>query len=504
MKKHLFVLTLILLLSVLVSLTSCKDENETKHNHTMGEMRIENQTPASCTENGGFDTVVYCADCGEEMSRTSSTVPKSHNPGSAVKENKVDADCLTLTSYDEVVYCTRCDEELSRKKVTGVVGDHTSGEPVKENERAATCQQEGSYDAVVYCTVCNEVVSSTKISTEKANHTLTHHDRIYATAALTGTIEHWHCSVCFKDFSDEACENEVKDLTYDFIGIRTADDLKSMASNKKYALVNNIDLAGIEWTPLFADSTFTGTFDGNGHIISNLTITQDTDYTGFFANNSGTIQNLGLEDVTITINIAKKIWVGAIASANYGTIKQCYVSGNIVATSGYLCAYIGAIAGGNHGTISDCYSIGTVKAINSTNISGALAAAGGIIGINYEGSILNCYSTCNVSAEGDAIYNLKAAGIVTSLSDSNVSGCYSTGNITANDCGAITAVDYSTVNCYRSSSQTITAEYNLHTAEEAVDINTIKTVEFHADTLGWSEDIWSFEDGAFPTLKAFE
>ncbi|MBQ1270026.1 MAG: S-layer homology domain-containing protein [Clostridia bacterium] len=80
-----------------------------------GEAVVENEVPATCTEPGSYDEVVYCTVCGVELSRV--TVPVEvleHTEGEAVVENEVPAKCEVPGGYDEVVYCTECGEELSR------------------------------------------------------------------------------------------------------------------------------------------------------------------------------------------------------------------------------------------------------------------------------------------------------------------------------------------------------------------------------------------------------
>ena len=66
----------------------------------------------------------------------------------------------------------------------------------------------------------------------------------------------------------------------------------------KYHLVNDIDLGGAEWTPLgtTTSNSFTGTFDGQGYVIKNLTITRGThQYAGLFgyASSNAEIKMLG-------------------------------------------------------------------------------------------------------------------------------------------------------------------------------------------------------------------
>ena len=49
--------------------------DEHAHSHTPGEAVRENVVEATCTEEGGYDLVVYCSDCGEELSREHVVVP---------------------------------------------------------------------------------------------------------------------------------------------------------------------------------------------------------------------------------------------------------------------------------------------------------------------------------------------------------------------------------------------------------------------------------------------
>ena len=81
-----------------------------------------------------------------------------HTPAEAVKENEKAPTCTEDGSYESVVYCSVCGEELSRETVA-VSAAHTPAEPVKENEVAPTCTEDGSYESVVYCSVCGEELS---------------------------------------------------------------------------------------------------------------------------------------------------------------------------------------------------------------------------------------------------------------------------------------------------------------------------------------------------------
>ena len=93
-----------------------------------------------------------------------------HKAGEAFKENEEAATCTLGGSYEEVVYCAVCGEELSRKAVEVAALDHKAGEAIKENEEAATCTVGGSYEEVVYCAVCGEELSRKAVEVVSLGH----------------------------------------------------------------------------------------------------------------------------------------------------------------------------------------------------------------------------------------------------------------------------------------------------------------------------------------------
>ena len=131
-----------------------------EHEHTPGNPVVENNVEPSCTAAGSYDNVVYCTECGEELSRETVTVPAlGHAPLAAVVENNVEPTCTVAGSYDNVVYCERCNAELSRETVTVEALGHTPGAPVQENYVEPTATEAGGYDMVVYCQRCNAELS---------------------------------------------------------------------------------------------------------------------------------------------------------------------------------------------------------------------------------------------------------------------------------------------------------------------------------------------------------
>ncbi|MBN2614809.1 MAG: hypothetical protein JXR71_03875, partial [Bacteroidales bacterium] len=159
--------------------------------------------------------------------------------------------------------------------------------------------------------------------------------------------------------------------------------------------------------------SFTGTYNGNDHIISGLFINLPTGEAGFFdhTGSGSVIENLGLENVDIggTTN------VGGLLAVGSATIRNCYTTGKITeaSTSGVNTTSIGGLAGqtGN-GNVSNCYSTCSINSVSTGQYF-----AGGLTG-GSGGTITNCYATgaINISTTGSTggLIALKgASGVVT-------------------------------------------------------------------------------------------
>jgi hypothetical protein len=106
-------------------------------------------------------------------------------------------------------------------------------------------------------------------------------------------------------------------------------------------LLNDVDLGGMEWTPIgdyrFSANRFCGTFDGQGHTISNFKITKKTDKNdsnkssyGFFGNMEGTVKNLTIDKA----NVSSYAYVGALVGRlTNGVLEDCHVTNSAVACS---------------------------------------------------------------------------------------------------------------------------------------------------------------------------
>jgi len=182
----------------------------------------------------------------------------------------------------------------------------------------------------------------------------------------------------------------------DPILIHTIDDLRKVGRHgangwtldAHYRLMDNITLPSVpvgqsNWVSIGNDynAYFDGTFDGNGHTITNLTISTTTGSNGCMFNTINTesmIKNLGLIDVNISVNGR----TGGLVINNYGSVINCFITGKIVNTSTAPQVPVGGLVGMNLGTITNCFSLVTVTA-NSGFI-------GGIAGTGNSGSISNC------------------------------------------------------------------------------------------------------------------
>lgn len=181
--------------------------------------------------------------------------------------------------------------------------------------------------------------------------------------------------------------------------VYTANGLKEWAEavqtdpTLNITLTADIDLTGETWTPIgsgFSSNTgYQGTFDGQGHSITGLSITTNsTDggnavlFDGIGSN--GTVKNLQVE---VNYNVQQGVASG-IVNVNYGTITACSVTGDIAART----SDIGGIASINNGSIIGCWFDGNL----TTNY-----VEGGIAAYNY-GTITACFYGGNA---GQGVYS---------------------------------------------------------------------------------------------------
>ena len=89
------------------SVTDTRTDVASALGHTAGEATIENEVDATCTEGGSYDTVVYCAVCGEEISRETTAVNAlGHTWGEWI----VDTEATEEAEGSKHRECDNCDE----------------------------------------------------------------------------------------------------------------------------------------------------------------------------------------------------------------------------------------------------------------------------------------------------------------------------------------------------------------------------------------------------------
>lgn len=327
----------------------------------------------------------------------------------------------------------------------------------------------------------------------------------------------------------------------------------------------DLDLAGIAWIPMGDTShDFAGTFDGQGHTISNLTIgTADAPITGelagLFGVVEGTVKNLFLDEVSVNANVG--YYVGGLVAYAVGPIENCHITkldmdavasgvGGLIgyATSGnsiYGCSVSGEIAvksgcqgvGGFIGSMGKnaqiTYSGATVSVTapkeRSTNAGGFIgrgngeraaraivkncyskgAVTGGAYTGGFTGSmagmdIQNCYATGNVT---DAFVEMTSFAGTNSVAfdlDGVARNCYATGTATAGTAAFLneTATARSeVVNCYYVDTNTAVATgYEKATAKS---LDEMKAEEFAAMlNNGDTTNGWIYKDGQTPLCGA--
>ena len=280
---------------------------------------------------------------------------------------------------------------------------------------------------------------------------------------------------------------------YPFL-ISSADQLKAFRdsvnagttySGKYIQLTTDINLNNEEWLPIGekAGDKFSGTFDGQTHIIEGLSITATQEigneatfdgYAGFFgAINGGTVKNLSVYGSVSGKNVA-----GVVARVDgNSSVKNCHNHATVTSTNnakagGVICltnaasitvqncTNSGAVSGGTGGTagivayanpgvtISGCSNTGNIgnasskyaggivgyatndnssAEINDCTNSGAITAsvsAGGIVGIATEAwTITNCKNSGAVSGTGSS------GGIIGSVKNGTISSCSNTATV---------------------------------------------------------------------------
>ena len=171
------------------------------------------------------------------------------------------------------------------------------------------------------------------------------------------------------------------DSPEDLLSLAEKCALDTWSQNIKVVLDADISLDGVDFTPI---PSFGGSFDGGGHTISGLDISDKYTKAGLFAEiqEGGSVKNL---NVTGSIDISGSgEAAGGIAGINSGSIISCTFTGSVSASTD-----TGGIVGENtiSGSVHGCTASGTVSGSKMT---------GGIVGYNL-GLIASCSNSAYVN-----------------------------------------------------------------------------------------------------------
>lgn len=232
--------------------------------------------------------------------------------------------------------------------------------------------------------------------------------------------------------------------------IETAAQLNKVRNylDKQFILTADIDLSGYEnWTPIgtlnenifenggHSTVAFSGTFDGNGHTVSNLTAThQDLAGVGLFgaASSDALIKNLTVENASVTGYMS----VAGIIGLNCGSVENLTLKGENTISS-VNCT--GGILGGHgFGTIKNCHVEDvTINVLGDNDFSSGpiiqcdVAECGGlVVGGAFTGSIKNCSARGEIIAGGNEPVGLGGIGGCLEYME-NITGCTADVTITA-------------------------------------------------------------------------
>ena len=309
---------------------------------------------------------------------------------------------------------------------------------------------------------------------------------------------------------------------------------QQVAWSKNYRLTADIDFSGLTAAEQTKTKSigritypFMGEFDGQGHTITGLTLSNNDSglfwYTGATAyihdltieganvlfsdnaavlvhNNYGRMEKCAVVNTNITADTGAVL--GGMVSRNYGIIRSSYVQGGTLTSNSLTATGHAGFVGANEtgGLIEGCW---TSMAVNTTS-----EYAGGFVGLGYGGTIRNCFALGNVSARGysggfvgrsvyagNAYENCYAAGVVT------VSGEQGNGFIGGNKPDSAFQYDQSkgVTNCYFNSAAASAAAYGA----VGKSLDEMKTDTFLTDISGSDSGVWARQEdknGGLPYL----
>jgi len=209
-------------------------------------------------------------------------------------------------------------------------------------------------------------------------------------------------------------------------GVWSTGDLAAINSNLSGNYLQQLDLnlsmavnattdSGFDdggWVPLGTnENAFSGSYDGNGKIINNLTINGVSYNQGLFGASSGNLTKIALLNASVTGN---ECVGGLVGWQNSGSISQVYASGAVKGKGS-----VGGLVGYQSGSISQAYATGSV--------SGTENYVGGLVGWQDSGNISQAYASGEVKGKGSV------GGLVGWQDSGSISQSYASGEVKGKD-----------------------------------------------------------------------
>lgn len=201
--------------------------------------------------------------------------------------------------------------------------------------------------------------------------------------------------------------------------INTIAEFRDMESDLSayYKLGSDLDFSETPFVPMFQSMNFQGFLDGNGKTLKNITINQRRSYTSVFGRNNGTIKDLNVENINISLvgpNTSSQ-YVGLIVARNTGTLNNVNIlNGQMTLNFNYVGnVYVGGLAAYNdvNGKILNS----SVKATFDLTAAGRTEfSAGGIAGRVVASTITNSSAELTANLDNaDSAYIGGAIGYIT-------------------------------------------------------------------------------------------
>lgn len=311
------------------------------------------------------------------------------------------------------------------------------------------------------------------------------------TSLTASTTYRYVLYITYNSYEEEITSLEVttksNSSVSDATSIKTTDEFLAIAEDPEgyFSLDADLDFSNASITALFTASTpFKGTFLGNGHTISNFTLSA-ANYMGLFnVMNGAKLTDLNIENVVVDMStgrssssigaisglavnsVIENVEVtnvdfdfagissttlymgGAFGNVQTSTITDVNVNNvdiNIsrVRLKMYLGLFAGAISGSVYNgatyAVSDCYATGSITSTlyfnsTSTTSTGELMLGGFIGNLTSNGLISDCYSDSDIT-----IYKSDSSRGYATL---HIGGFIGSGtNFNVNECVAITKLD---------------------------------------------------------------